>query len=96
MNEDREEDDVTTLDWNEWLERTDVVSEEDRPANEILREWRRQRRLAPTNCSDCGMTIDSDDRCLQASWEAFDGEERLSTGTVLYCIDCAPPGMRIQ
>jgi hypothetical protein len=96
MNEDREGDDLTTLDWEEWLERTDVDIDKDRPASEILRQWRRQRRLAPTNCSDCGMTIDSDDQCIQASWEVFDGEERLGTGTVLYCTDCVPPGMRIE
>lgn len=91
-----EEDHVTTLDWKEWLESTDLDIDEDRPVSEILREWRRQRRLAPTNCSDCGTTINSDDRCIQASWEVFDGEKRLRTGTAIYCTDCVPPGIRIE
>jgi hypothetical protein len=96
MSEDEEEDSLTTLGWKEWLERTDLDIDEDRPVSEILREWRRQRQLAPTDCLDCGTTINSGDRCIQADWEAFDGEKRLGTGTVMYCVDCVSPGMSAE
>lgn len=96
MSEGEEEDPLTTLDWKEWLERTGLDIDENRPASEILREWRRQRQLAPTDCSDCGTMIDSGDRCIQPNWEAFDGKKRLGTSTVIYCVDCVPPGMSVE
>ena len=49
MSEDEEEDTLTVLDWEEWLERTNLGIDEDRPVSEILREWRRQPQLAPTD-----------------------------------------------
>lgn len=89
MSEDN--DRGKTLSWEEWLERTDVEISEERPASEILKEWRQHRQLSPTNCFDCGLKIDTTDCCVQASWTYFEGETELGTGFVTYCTDCIPP-----
>lgn len=91
-----DDDHLRMMDWEEWLEHTDLETDENQPASEILGEWRRQRSLAPTYCRGCGARVDPSDRSVQADWKSFDGEKQLRVGTVTYCPDCLPPGMQVE
>lgn len=59
-----------------------------------LAEMERRLRADLGLCDDCGLPIEPDDTVYVADWTRYEGSDIPSgTGSVRYCVDCAPPGM---
>ena len=79
------------MDKEDWQKARDQAeTEEDRPASEIVREWREEQTEGSDEiqCAECGCFVDSESDVYSVVWRKWTSENVENHGSCWLCNEC--------
>lgn len=79
------------MDKENWPKARDQANtEEDRPANEILREWSNEQieESHEVQCAECGCLVDRESDVYSVVWRQWTSKGVENHGSCWLCIEC--------